>query len=156
MTTYKKVGVVVLQYFEYRRRVMTRVAADVGEEHFESIAGEEVGGRHPIAEVVVVHIAINPAEGFELRELFVYPTSHVARMPQLVAVFKEGIHLLGHGAMSVRKNAYPLHSLACISARFSATISLRYLRMVRSFMLMPPKASLTSSVSNTNSPSSVI
>ena len=78
-----------------------------------------------VMQAEAVAVAPDGAHGLEGPQLVEDAGTDVAGMPQLVAVLEEGEDLRRQHPMGIAQNTYPFHSLAWISLRFSAIISLR-------------------------------
>ena len=91
--------------------VVSGVASDVGHEDPLAFAGEHGGLVALVADVPSVAVAEDGPHRLPGFQLFEHAVAAVAGVPQLVAVFEKGPHLLGYEAVSVGEDAYLFHLL---------------------------------------------
>ena len=95
------VGFFAFEEGEHATFVVARVTADVCHDDLHSLAGEQLGFGHHIAQVPTVGVAIHGHGGFELAQLLQHPGTDVACVPQLVAFGEESVYLLRYRPMRI-------------------------------------------------------
>ncbi len=115
VATYKDIG----SLFAYQRQnstiVMAGMTANVRHHYAMSFATKQLYLGSKMTHIPPIHIAMHCHHGLKSLQRFQHMGTHVAGMPQFVAIGKECVDLWCHHAVRVRKNTY-FHN--CVSIVF--------------------------------------